>query len=119
MHALRTAQTLARCVLAWFVLSIGVAVASPLVAPQALELVCSGSGAMKLLVKTDEGVQEMGMGHTLDCPMCANHGAPPPSWAPQAAPPAPLAYALQTIPAARIAALTAPPLPPRGPPGPV
>lgn len=117
MHTLRTAQALARFVLAWFVLCIGVAVASPLVAPQAMELVCSGSGAMKLLVKTDEGVQEKGTGHTLDCPMCASHGAPLPSKSPGAAPPAPLAHALETMEAARIAALTAPPLPPRGPPG--
>jgi hypothetical protein len=115
MQTLRSLRWLARCVLAWFVLSIGVAVASPLVNPQSMELICSGSGAIKLLVKTDDGVQEM-QSHTLDCPLCAHVGAPPP--ASQAVLPVvhPLAHALRPIPAAHIAARTAAPLPPRGPP---
>ncbi|WP_298214794.1 DUF2946 family protein [Acidovorax sp.] len=115
LQTLRSLRWLARLVLAWFVLSIGVAVASPLVNPQAMELICSGSGAIKVLVTTDDGVQEM-QGHTLDCPLCAHVGAPPPT--PQAAPPVvhPLAHALRPIPAAHIAARTAAPLPPRGPP---
>ena len=116
MQTLRHARQLARLVLAWFVLSMGVAVASPLVAPQALELVCSGSGAMKLLIKTDAGAKEVAGSHTLDCPLCASHSAPPPVLSLRVEPPQPLAYALQSIPAARIAALTAAPLPPRGPP---
>lgn len=115
LQTLRSLRWLARLVLAWFVLSIGVAVASPLVNPQGMELICSGSGAIKLLVKTDDGVQEM-QGHTLDCPLCAHVGAPPPAL--QAALPVahPLAHALRSIPAAHIAARTAAPLPPRGPP---
>ena len=64
--ARRHCQWLARCVLAWFVLSIGVAVASPLVSPQSFELICSGSGAIKLLVKTDDGAQEPLAGHGLE-----------------------------------------------------
>lgn len=106
---------LARVVLAWFVVSIGVAVASPMVQPQSMELICSGSGAIKLLVKTDDGVQELS-GHTLDCPLCAQVGSlPPPA---QAALPVvhPLAQALRPVPAAHIAARTAAPLPARGPP---
>ncbi|EER58675.1 conserved hypothetical protein [Acidovorax delafieldii 2AN] len=115
LQTLRSLRWLAHLVLAWFVLSIGVAVASPLVHPQAMELVCSTSGAIKLLVKTDDGAQEMS-GHTLDCPLCAHVGAPPP--VAQAALPVahPLAHALRPVPAAHIAARTAAPLPPRGPP---
>lgn len=114
--ARRHCQWLARCVLAWFVLSIGVAVASPLVSPQSFELICSGSGAIKLLVKTDDGAQEPLAGHGLDCPLCTQFGAPPP--AARARPPLvhPLAHALRPVPAAHIAARTAAPLPPRGPP---
>jgi hypothetical protein len=46
--ALRSARTLARLVLVWFVLSLGVAVASPMVNPKAMELICSGSGSVKV-----------------------------------------------------------------------
>ena len=116
MTALRNAHLLARFVLVWFALSIGVAIASPLVKPRAMQVICSGSGAMKLVIQTDDGGQEVA-GLTLDCPLCATSSAPPPPAAPLTAEPAqPLAYVLQSIPAARIAALTAAPLPARGPP---
>ena len=115
MNRLRQAHFFARLVLAWFVLALGVAVASPVINPQGMELVCSGSGAMKLLVKSDDGTQ-VSVGHTLDCPLCATVGAPPPVIAQQAVPAQPLSYALQPLPAAHIAALTAAPLPARGPP---
>jgi hypothetical protein len=77
MQSLRQAAFLARLVLAWFALAIGVAVASPLVKPQAIELICSGSGAMKVLVKGDDG-KPAASHHTLDCPLCATLDAPPP-----------------------------------------
>jgi hypothetical protein len=75
MQALRNARLLARLVLVWFALAIGVAVASPLVQPQSLELVCSGGGAMKLLVKGDDGGAAK-PSHTLDCPLCGSFDAP-------------------------------------------
>ncbi|MDP2066706.1 MAG: DUF2946 family protein [Burkholderiaceae bacterium] len=115
MHALRHAHHLARLVLVWFALSIGAAVASPLVSPQGLELICSGSGAMKVLVKTADGTQETSS-HSLECPLCASLGAPPPVLRTVAAPDPTLGYVRQPIPAARIASLTAAPLPARGPP---
>jgi hypothetical protein len=115
MQILRRTRFLARFVLVWFALSIGVAIASPLVKPQAMELICSGAGAMKLLVKTDDGAKEVS-GHTLDCPLCANLSAPPPVVRLQVLPSQPLAHALLPIPAAHIAGRTAAPLPPRGPP---
>lgn len=114
MHALRHAHFLARWVLACFVLAIGVAVASPLVKPQTMELVCSGAGAMKLLIKTDDG-GSVGH-HTLHCPLCASLGAPPPQLRVMAEPYQPLSHVLRPTPAAHIAALTAAPLPARGPP---
>lgn len=115
MQILRRAHTLARFVLVWFALSIGVAIASPIVKPQAMELICSASGTMKVLVKTDDGVKELS-GHTLDCPVCATLSAPPPVARQTAEPAQPLAHVLQSIPAAHLAALTAAPLPARGPP---
>jgi Protein of unknown function (DUF2946) len=115
MDALRRAHLLARLVLVWFALSIGVAVAAPLVNPQAMELICSGSGAMKVLVKTDDGAKEVSSA-SLDCPLCASIGAPPPATRAVAQPDQALGHVLQPIPAARIASLTAAPLPARGPP---
>ena len=41
MHALRNSVSLARLVMAWFALTLGLAIASPLVHPQAMELVCT------------------------------------------------------------------------------
>ena len=58
MTALRTFSALRLWVLAWFVASMGVAIASPLVHPQAFEVICSGTGAIKLLVQTDDGTVE-------------------------------------------------------------
>lgn len=115
MQTLRSLRNTVRLMLACFLLSLGVAVASPLVAPQSMELVCSSSGAMKLLQKSDDGTEAV-RGHTLDCPLCAALGTPvelPRSVVPMLQP---LGHVLQSIPAARMAALTAAPLPPRGPP---
>ena len=115
LQSLRLAHRLARLVLVWFVLSLGVAVASPMVHPQAMELICSGSGAIKVLIKTDDVVKEAA-GHTLDCPLCAVSGTPPPVARVAVDPAQPLPHVLRPIPAAPIARLTAAPFPARGPP---
>jgi len=67
-----------RWVALWFAISLGVAVASPLIKPHAMSLICSGLGVMKVIVQTDDGAAELGS-HTLDCPLCANLAAPPPT----------------------------------------
>ncbi|BEP37558.1 hypothetical protein GmRootV59_45290 [Variovorax sp. V59] len=120
MHLLRNHPRflglVGRWVLLWFALSIGAAVASPIVHPQAVELVCSSAGSIKAVVHTEDGVQEMGASH-MDCPLCVLTGAPPPSPAAAAFDlPLPLGRVVQSIPAARLAAATAAPLPARGPP---
>ncbi|MBS0292424.1 MAG: hypothetical protein JSS01_07890 [Proteobacteria bacterium] len=107
---------LGRLVLAWFALSLGAAIASPLVNPRAVELVCSSTGVMKVVAKTDDGTQETGATH-LDCPMCMPLAAPPPvAVGGTVPPPSCLSCALRPVSAARIAAATAAPLPARGPP---
>ena len=115
MRFLRHAPRLARFVLVWFALSIGAAVASPVIKPQPMEVICTGSGAMKVLVQTDEGLQEL-VTVSMDCPLCGTVGAPPPETTPRVAPASPLAYLADGIPAARLASLSAAPLPARGPP---
>lgn len=117
MHWLRHSTRIARLALAWLVLAVGVAAASPLVHPQAIELVCGAAGEMKLVVTHDDGsVQEMGH-HTLDCAMCLPAGGPPLVLA-MYEPPAhhALAHAVRPVEAARLAALVGAPLPARGPP---
>jgi hypothetical protein len=120
VQKLRTDQllghALARWMLLWFVLAVGAAIASPMVNPQTAQLICSGTGAMKIIVFTDDGAKEVAATHTLDCPLCAGLGGPLPviRWATE--PAQPLDLALRSIPAARMATLTAPPPPARGPP---
>jgi len=115
MQSLRNAHLFARFVLVWFTLSIGVTIASPIVKPQAMELICTGSGVMKVLVKTDDGTREASS-YTLDCPLCVTSSAPPPVARLHVEPVQALVHVLQSIPAAHIAALTAAPFPARGPP---
>jgi len=77
MQTLRNAKLIARFMLVWFALSIGVAVASPMVKPDGMQLVCSGSGAMKVVLTDEDGAQSTII-HTLDCPLCASIGGLPP-----------------------------------------
>jgi len=102
-------------VLAWFALSIGVAVASPLLNPQTLDLVCSAAGVVKLVVKSEGGSGEPS-GHLFDCPLCVQVGSPPAFAQAGAQPPHPLSYALRRVVAAHLATPTGAPLPARGPP---
>ncbi|MDA7417384.1 DUF2946 domain-containing protein [Xenophilus arseniciresistens] len=118
MQLLRAWTLLARLVLAGFVLSLGVAAASPLVKPQALQLVCStGSSGAKLVLLDDEpGKASTAAHHALDCPACVATALPSPPMALKlpAALPAPLAQ--HRFEEARLTALAGAALPPRGPP---
>ena len=108
---------LARLVLAWFALTVAAAIASPVVHPQQMQLVCSDGGKVKLVAIGDADGDAAKMGHhTLDCPACLavtlpTHYAPPSFQAsvPQTGVLAPLVEA-------RLALMVGAPLPPRGPP---
>lgn len=116
MHILRTSPMLARLLLAWFVLTLGVAGASPIVHPKAMELVCSVGGSMKIVVAGEDGQSaEMGQ-HTLDCSLCLATAVPFPLTIAPLEVVQPLAHALRPLVAAHIAALVGAPLPARGPP---
>lgn len=115
MQFLRNATYLARLVLVWFALSIGVAIAAPVVQPKGVDLVCTSTGSMKLVVVQGDD-DSVVVSPTLDCPLCAFIGAPPPALNTSLTQPSPLSPALASWAAAHIAALTAPPLPSRGPP---
>jgi hypothetical protein len=115
LQNLRRATSLARWVLLGFVLSLGVAIASPIVNPQATQLICSGSGVMKVIVTSADGSTEVAS-QNMDCPLCASIVAPPAALKVSFEPAQPLSYALLSIPAAVIAKRTAAPPPARGPP---
>lgn len=78
MRSARHFSLILRLVLAWFVLSLGASVASPLVKPQDILLVCTGSGAMKVLVKAADGGDAESVLPSMDCPLCASAVALPP-----------------------------------------
>lgn len=103
-------------VLAWFMASLGVDIAAPIVQPKPMQLVCSSTGTIMLLVQSDDGTVEKMGSSGMDCPLCSPAGAPPVTTVGTVIPPLPLAHALQPIEAARIAVATAAPLPARGPP---
>jgi hypothetical protein len=115
MQYLRNTPNIIRFVLVWFALSVGVAIASPIVQPKAMDMVCTSTGSMKLVVQGDED-SSTSASSTLDCPLCASISAPPPALNTALSQPSPLSHALLPSVAAHIASLTAPPLPSRGPP---
>jgi hypothetical protein len=114
MQTLRHARQLTRFVLVWFALALGAAMASPLVSPKSIDLVCSSGGVMKLVAPEDADSTQPS--NNLDCPLCMSVAFPPAPLALQVVKPSPLSHALQPIAAAHIASATAPPLPSRGPP---
>jgi len=115
MQAFRQLRHLTRFVLVWFALSLGVAMASSLVAPKATELVCTSGGMLKLVAVdgTDSAAPSHGQ---LDCALCMPMALPPAPCAVPLLQISPLSHALQPVAAAHIASATAPPLPSRGPP---
>lgn len=120
MQTLRNAHFIARLVLVWFALSIGVAIASPMVKPQSLQLICSGTGAIKIISSDADGkaatTPSSTSTHTLDCPLCAAMAAPPPVDANHLAFAAPLGYTSPARAAASPVPFFATPPPARGPP---
>lgn len=114
MQSLRNAKFITRLVLVWFALFLGSAIASTIVNPGNMQMVCSTGGSMKLV--DANGDSDIKVSANLDCPLCAAITTPPS--APQAylENVSSLSHALRPITAAHIASLTAPPLPSRGPP---
>ena len=114
MQTLRNAKFITRLVLVWFALFLGSAIASTIVNPGSLQMVCSSGGSMKLV--DSNGDSDAKLTANMDCPLCAAVTGPPPSKSVQFEKFSPLAHSLHPIAAAHIASVTAPPLPSRGPP---
>ncbi len=78
LHTLRNTPSLARAVLLWWCLALGLAAAAPLAQAQGSRMVCSASG-MVMLVDADTGAPASQSAHGLDCALCLFTGAPPPA----------------------------------------
>ena len=118
LQTLRNAHHLTRLVLVWFALFVGAAVASPLVKPEAVHLVCSAMGGLKL-VQADAAGSELDsvVSHTaLDCPACLPLIAPPVVDMLAPLPMGNLSHVLQPLPAAQLASLLGQPWQARAPP---
>jgi len=113
LHTLRKSTALARWILLWWGMALGVAVASPWVQPAQHMQVCSASGSVSV---QDTGAPDTPASHHLDCMLCLGTGAPPVAMAlvPAADPAPPLrtGQAVSMGPQRRTAA----PPPGRGPP---
>jgi hypothetical protein len=114
-HTLRSSPWLARVALLWFALTLGVAVASPMVHPQAELVICSGVGMHKVVLN-DDGTVTTSSVSGMSCPLCLVGGAPPLTSTLTVAPAHPLGHVLQSALASHVTALTAAPPPARGPP---
>ena len=115
MQTLRNAPVLARLVLVWCALFLGVATAAPLLQPGQLQMICSGGSGMKL-VDTGQPDGQPHLSAGMDCPLCASVLPPPaPAGAALSVDPVPAQLLVLRL-AARTAVAAAPPLPSRGPP---
>lgn len=117
LQSLRNAHRLTRFMLVWFALFVGAAVASPLVKPEAVHLVCSAIGGVKLVQFDAAGADADAAAHTaLDCPACLPLIAPPVADVFAPLPTGHLSHVLQPLPAARLASLLGQPWQARAPP---
>ncbi len=115
MQTLRSSKFIAKLVLVWFALFLGSAIASTIIKPENLQMVCATGGMMKMVdTSSDDG--EVKVSASMDCPLCASVTAPPSPSTIRFEKNSPLAHALQPVAAAHIASVTSPPLPSRGPP---
>jgi hypothetical protein len=106
-------RRLARWVLVWYVLFVGVSVVAATLQPKTMDVVCSSMGLMKVVVQGEGGDAQVRS--SMDCPLCAHAtpALPPPTVADLADA---RSHIVQRLPKAVLTARTAPPLPSRGPP---
>ena len=115
MQFLRNAPLLTRFVLVWFALFIGVAVASPLVNPEGVQMVCTAKGSVKLVQPSADGDDASNKWLGVHCPLCLPVAAPPLASADTGVHVG-LSFALNALPQARLAWLTGLPWQARAPP---
>jgi hypothetical protein len=113
MSSHRTLTFLARLVLAWFVLHVGVGIAAPVIQPHTVQLICAG-GMLKVVL---DGGEQSQAAASVDCPLCSPALAPPPAAKPAGRISTPPAAVAQHATGVTPRVTEAPP-PARGPPAP-
>lgn len=104
-----------RRVLTGILLALAATLISPLAQPKSIELLCAGTGSVKLLVGgADDADRNISMAP--DCALCAQASLPPPNHQIPVAAPQRMALVQHTAQPPREALRAAPPLPARGPP---
>ncbi len=116
LHRLRRANKLVIAVLFLYGLTLGVAMAAPMIAGKGISMLCTSTG-IKFVNESGKIVDGKATTHTLECSFCVPTGIAPELPLIEVCPPVhALSYATQSIPAARLAAIVSAPLPARGPP---
>ena len=116
LQTLRNTPWLAKLALLWFALTLGVAVASPLVNPQDDLVICTSAGMVKVKLHADGSISTEPSSEG-QCPLCvAGSAAPPTLISLQPEPLQALADVLPWPVAVHVATSTAAPPPSRGPP---
>lgn len=124
---LRKAHRLILAVLLFYVATLGVAMAAPMLKAQGSNILCTSTGIKYVSPSgditdakgniTQDGTPGKMSGHSLECSLCVPTGITPALPSLDAAPPVhALSYSTRSIPAARLATLVSAPLPARGPP---
>lgn len=118
MEPLRRTRHLARLLLACFALSLGVAMAAPLVRVQGLERLCSASGEVRWVAASGNGAAAQGPhGQGLECALCLPPMlSPGAAQAPAPVPEGPAPCAAFLARQAHMPPLSRAPFPPRAPP---
>ena len=108
-------HSLSRLVLVWYMLFVGVSVLAATLQPKTIDVVCSTTGIMKVVVQGEGDATPVS---SMDCPLCAHAtpALPSPTVAALAHVHDARAYIVQALPEALLLVRTAPPLPSRGPP---
>lgn len=114
-HSLRSSPWLARWALLWFVLTLGVAVGSPVVNPPSELVVCSSVGVHKIVLNDDMSTTTSAVQY-LSCPLCLMGYTPPFLPVLGVVLSQLLSHVLYSRPQTPITVLSAAPSPARGPP---
>jgi len=116
LQTLRNTPWLARLALLWFALTLGTAVASPLVNPQQELIICTSAGMVKITLHADGSISTTPSSE-LSCPLCLVGSAAAPALATwQPAPAQTLARVQPGNAVVCLAAVSATLPPARGPP---
>ena len=116
LHTLRNTPWLTRLTLLWFALTLGVAVASPMVNPQEELIICTSAGMVKVKLNADGSISTEAS-NELSCPLCVVGGSAPPAAVSMQPAPVPALTDVQPgMARVQVTAFTAAPPPARGPP---